>query len=88
MPAGTLGTVLFVGIIIFLCILIFRRPLRLMFRLVFNVISGFILLFIVNFFGGFIGITLGYGWLNILIVGIFGLPGVGFLLMLRWLLLI
>ena len=88
MPAGSLLALIVIGIIVFLCVMILKRPLGLVFRLIINTISGFIMLFIVNFIGGFFGITLGFNWLNAIIVGIFGLPGVGFLLILRWLLLI
>ena len=87
-PIETIGTLVIAAVIIFLSVTIFRKPLRLLLRLVLNTIGGFILLFILNFLGQFVGISLGLSWFNAVIVGIFGLPGVGFLLLLRWLLLI
>jgi len=75
------------GVLILFAIILFRRPLGLLFRLVLNTIGGFIVLFILNFLGQFIGVSLGINWINAIIVGIFGLPGVGFLLILQWLLL-
>ena len=88
MPVLTIGTVIVIAVLIFLSVTIFRRPLRLLFRLVLNTIGGFIALFLINFVGQFVGITLGFNLFNAVIVGFFGLPGVGFLLILRWLLLI
>ena len=88
MPSATIGTLIIAAVIIFLTIRLFGRPLRLLLRLALNTIGGFILLFVLNFFGQFVGITLGITWFNAIVVGIFGLPGVGFLLILRWLLVI
>jgi len=84
----SVGTMVIVGIVLLLSVTIFRRPIGLLLRLVMNTIGGFIMLFVVNFLGGFIGISLGIGWFNAVIVGIFGLPGVGLLLMLQWLLVV
>ncbi|MCL2843722.1 MAG: pro-sigmaK processing inhibitor BofA family protein [Oscillospiraceae bacterium] len=84
----SIGTIVIVGIVLLLSVTIFRRPIRLLLRLVMNTIGGFIMLFVVNFLGQFIGISLTIGWFNAVIVGIFGLPGVGFLLILQWLLVV
>ena len=88
MPAFAIGTIVLVVVIILLSVTIFRRPLRLLLRLVMNTIGGFIMLFFINFLGQVLGIniSLGLNPLNAVIVGIFGLPGVGFLLILPWLL--
>ena len=88
MPFATLGTLILAAVIILLAVTIFRRPLKLLIRLVMNTIGGFIALFFINLLGQFVGITLGINWFNAIIVGIFGLPGLGLLLILRWLLLI
>lgn len=71
-----------------LFIKLFKTPLKLIFKLFFNTLGGFIALIVLNYFGAFIGITLGVNWLNALIVGIFGLPGIGLLLIVRLVLLI
>ena len=65
-----------------------RKPVRLLLRLFFNTLLGFVALFLLNFFGGFIGISLGLNWLNAVVVGVFGLPGLAVLLILQGLLLI
>jgi len=83
-----IGILIVIGILILLSLTIFLKPLRLILRLVVNTIGGFIALFILNFLGGFIGVSLGFNLFNAVIVGIFGLPGVGLLLILQWLLLI
>ncbi|MCL2588168.1 MAG: pro-sigmaK processing inhibitor BofA family protein [Oscillospiraceae bacterium] len=83
----TIGTGVVAIVVILIAIAIFVKPLGCLLRLFFNTIGGFIVLFILNFFGGFIGISLGLNWFNAVIVGIFGLPGVGFLLILQFILL-
>ena len=84
----TIAIVVIAGVLILLGITLFLRPLGCLFRLLLNTVGGFIVLFILNFFGGFIGISLGFNLFNAVVVGIFGLPGVGLLLILQWLLLI
>ncbi len=61
-----------------------KYPLSLAFKLFLNMISGFIFLFVFNFIGSYAGITLGLNWINALIVGILGIPGVGLLLLIRY----
>jgi len=86
LDAQTLGTLAVAAVLILLCVMIFRKPLGCLLRLFANTIGGFLALFILNFFGGFIGVSLGINLFNAVVVGIFGLPGVGFLLILQWLL--
>jgi len=86
LEAQDISTIVIAAVLIVLCILIFRKPVGCLLRLAANTIGGFIALFILNFLGGFIGISLGITWVNALIVGILGLPGVGFLLILPWIL--
>lgn len=84
-----MSTLEIVGISIVLLILlvifikIFKTPLKLLLKLLFNTIGGFIALMALNFFGSFIGISIGLNWVNAIIVGIFGLPGIGLLLILQ-----
>ncbi|MCL2368033.1 MAG: pro-sigmaK processing inhibitor BofA family protein [Oscillospiraceae bacterium] len=88
MPLQTIGTIIVAGLVIFLAITLFRRPLGCLLRILLNTVGGFILLFILNYLGQFIGISIGINWVNAVIVGILGLPGVGLLLILQWLLVI
>lgn len=81
-----IGTIVIAIVIIFLSLTIFRRPLGCLLRLLFNTLGGFALLLFINFFGQFVGINLELNLLNAVIVGILGLPGVGLLLILPWIL--
>ena len=83
-----IGIMVAVGIILLLAITIFLKPIRFLFRLLLNTLLGLVMLVVLNYVGGFIGISLGLNWFNAVVVGIFGLPGIGFLLLLQWLLLI
>lgn len=55
---------------------ILARPMKLLLKLLLNAAIGFILLFAVNFIGGFIGLHITITWINALIAGVFGVPGV------------
>jgi len=65
---------------VLLCINIFKKPMGCLLRLFINTLGGFIALFVINYIGAFVGISIGINWINAIIIGIFGLPGVGFLL--------
>ena len=69
-----------VGILV-LCLLakLISLPLKLMWKLVTNSLAGAILLWVVDLFGAGIEIT----FLKALIAGVFGIPGVIVLLLLR-----
>ena len=81
-------------ILIFICLLaagfvkLFKEPMKLAFKVLLNILIGFIALILINFFGSFIGISIGINWINALIIGLLGVPGVALLLVLQWLLLI
>lgn len=66
---------------------IFSLPMRLLFKLLINTVLGFIFLIVLNYLGSFVGVTIGINWLNAAIVGVFGVSGVGMLLLLQWLML-
>lgn len=61
------------------------KPIGWALKLLFHALIGFAALFLLNFFGSIIGITLELNWLNALVTGIFGLPGVLVLLALKYL---
>lgn len=52
-------------------------------KLIINSISGLLLLFVFNLIGGIFGITLNLTFLNALVAGIFGIPGIIVLLLLK-----
>lgn len=67
----------------FLLIKLLIKPIGWALKLLFHALIGFAALFLLNFFGSVIGISLEMTWLNALITGILGLPGVILLLILK-----
>jgi inhibitor of the pro-sigma K processing machinery len=61
------------------------KPLKKLVSIAFNSCLGFAGLVAANHFGAYIGVTLGVNLLNALTLGVFGIPGFGLLLMLKWL---
>ena len=57
---------------------------KMMIKLLINAVSGAIALFLFNIIGGIFGIGIPITFLNALITGIFGIPGVVFLLILQF----
>lgn len=86
MESVALGIIVVVLIVVFFMLI--KTPIRLIFKLIINTVGGFITLIIVNFLGSFIGISIGVNWLNAIIVAIFGMPGLGLILILKWLMVI
>ena len=77
---------LIVGGLFFLWLLIslLKKPIKLLLKLACNTAIGYIALLLVNKFGGIIGISLGLNWVNALIIGVFGYPGLILLLLLKY----
>ena len=74
---------LVVGAILILKIL--TKPIRWIFKLLLNAAFGFVLLFLVNFFGDPVGIYIGVNFVNALVAGFLGVPGVILLVLLKFL---
>ena len=68
----------------FLLIKLLIKPIGWALKLLFHALIGFVALFLLNFFGSMIGVTLELNWPNALITGIFGLPGVLVLLIVKY----
>lgn len=76
-----------VGIILlFLVVKILAWPIKILWKLVVNGVLGAVLLIIVNFLGGYLGFSIGINIWTALIAGFFGVPGVIFLLIFKFLL--
>lgn len=75
------GIVLAVGALVLL-----RRPLARLCRLGARSAGALALLAVFQPVGRLFGLALGVNWLNALVLGMLGLPGVGLLLLLRWVL--
>ena len=72
---------LFAGIAVaaYVLIRILAAPIKLIFKLLINAIVGFLLLFAANFVGGFFNFAIPVNLLTCLVSGIFGIPGVIFI---------
>ena len=73
-----------VAAVCIITIKLLSKPIRFIFKLLINTAFGFVILFLVNFFGDPIGISLGVSWLNAFVAGVFGVPGVIFLIILKF----
>lgn len=82
----TLSGVLLVAALIVGAVLILKiltKPIRLVFKLLINAAFGFVLLFLVNFFGDPLGIYIGINFINALVAGCLGVPGVILLVLIK-----
>ena len=64
----------------------FCKPLKLALRVVLNSALGLGVLWLLNSTAPVTGLTLGVNWFNALTVGVLGLPGLGLLLLVKWVL--
>ena len=68
------------------CLRLLSTPLKLVLRLVLNAALGFGALWLLQLTAGISGITLGVNLFNALTIGVLGLPGLGLLVLLQWVL--
>ena len=76
---------IFIAIAGFTAIKLFSIPVRWIVKLLLNTAFGFLLLFLFNSIRTYTGISLGFNLVNASVIGIFGIPGFGLLLLLQWL---
>ena len=78
-----------VGIVISLYVLIriLAAPIKWIFKLLLNAVTGFLLLFLANFISGFFDFSVPVNLITCLVSGIFGIPGVIFLVVVTYLFL-
>lgn len=84
----TLSGILLIAALVVGAILILKiltKPIRWIFKLLLNAAFGFVLLFLVNFFGDPAGIYIGVNFVNALVAGFLGVPGVILLVLLKFL---
>ncbi len=62
---------------------ILKGPMKLAFKLLIHAVFGFVFLFIFNFFGAWVDLSIPVTWLNAIVTGVFGIPGVVVLLILQ-----
>lgn len=75
------------GGILLAVLFVLRRPLGLLLRLALRSGGGMCALWLFNLLGEAVGIRLGVNPVGGLALGVLGAPGLGLLLMLRWLLI-
>lgn len=68
------------------CAVLLHKPLKLALHLVINSAVGFGALWLLNLTAAFTGVSLGLNLFNAVTIGVLGLPGLGLLLLLRWVL--
>lgn len=62
---------------------ILKGPMRLALKLFLHALMGFATLFVFNFFGAWVDLSIPVNWLNAIISGVLGVPGVVLLLILQ-----
>ena len=72
---------------IVLLLKLITAPIRLGYKLLINLASGYALLFLFNLFSGLTGFVLDLTLITAAILGLFGLPGLALLLVVRLILL-
>jgi inhibitor of the pro-sigma K processing machinery len=80
----TTGIIIIVAILALVVFIILKKPIKIIFKLILNTIIGFLALFVINYLGAFIGISIAVNWINAVIVGVLGVPGVALILLLKW----
>ncbi len=75
----TVATVGAVAVALYVLFKILAAPVKWIFKLLINAAIGFALLFLANFVGGFFNFEIPVNLLTCVIAGVFGVPGVIFL---------
>lgn len=69
------------------CTALLRKPLKMVLRVVLNSALGFGALWLLNATAAVTGISLGLNLFNALTIGVLGVPGLGLLLLVKWVLI-
>ena len=83
--ASTIVVIVVAVIFLGFFIKLLKTPIKLAFKLL-HAVGGFVMLFLVNFFGSYLGISLEMSWLNAIVSGVLGVPGVVILLLFKYVL--
>ena len=74
------------GALIGLLLKLLKKPIKWILKLLLHALFGYLYLFIFNFVGAWFGLSLDVTWLTAVVSGVFGIPGVIALLVLKYLL--
>ncbi|NLT14047.1 MAG: hypothetical protein GXY05_06860 [Clostridiales bacterium] len=80
----TTAIIVIIAILVLAVFIILRKPIKIVFKLILNTVIGFIALFAINFLGSFIGVSVAVNWINAVLVGVLGIPGVALILLIKW----
>ncbi|MGI5978725.1 MAG: pro-sigmaK processing inhibitor BofA family protein [Oscillospiraceae bacterium] len=80
-----IGLVVICILLLVLFIKLLAKPLKWVIKFLLNALAGFIALILINFVGGFFGFSLTVNFLNCLIAGCLGMPGVILLILIKYL---
>ena len=69
------------------CPALLRKPLKMVLRVMLNSALGFGALWLLNATAAVTGISLGLNLFNALTIGVLGVPGLGLLLLVKWVLI-
>lgn len=69
------------------CAALLRKPLKMVLRVVLNSALGFGALWLLNATAAVTGISLGLNLFNAITIGVLGVPGLGLLLLVKWVLI-
>ena len=83
---ASLGMLAAGALLLYLLFRLIKAPFKLLMKLLINMALGFVGLIIVNLLGSYVHISLTLNWLNALVAGILGVPGVILLLLIKYLL--
>ena len=87
MAVKTILLIAAVGIVLlFVTAKVLATPLKISFRVFLNTLLGLGSLFLVNVTSAFTGLHLGVNLFNAVIVGLLGIPGLGLLFLIQWVL--
>ncbi|NMA24420.1 MAG: hypothetical protein GX936_02010 [Clostridiales bacterium] len=80
----TTAIIVIIAILVLAVFILLRKPIKIVFKLLLNTVVGFIALFAINFLGSFIGVSVAVNWINAVLVGVLGIPGVALILLIKW----
>ncbi len=63
-----------------------KKPIKWILKLLLHVLFGYVYLFLFNFIGAWFGVSLDVNWITAVVSGVFGIPGVLVLLVLKYIL--
>lgn len=86
----TLALVFLIAAVLLSAVVVFKilaMPVKFVFKLLLNALSGFILLLLANLVSGFFDFAIPMNLISCVTAGIFGIPGVAFIILIKLLFL-